>query len=306
MSRIHLSSILAAACAFAATAAMAESNVHAFADVTIGNDYITPRGWVLNDHGFVVQDEVGISASLYSSKTGALSDWSVNGGLWQDYNENSQYAPGSADARFENDWWVGTGLTFSKVSVGVTIGQFRGAGGGAQKGAASGDDFTQTWIQPSLSYDDSGSGLPVTFSPYIKPFYQTSGISTVGYGTPGHNYDIEIGMSPTYTLKDSGITFIMPTWVTVGPASYWNGANGAYGVGPSDTAEKSNFGVFTTGLTVKAPLAFIPHSYGDWFWKAGVQWYHLINDNLILAEKLVNNTTGRDPVLVSTTIGLSF
>jgi len=94
-------------------------------------------------------------------------------------------------------------------------------------------------------------------------------------------------MLPALALKKINgvpLTITAPTWVTVGPTSYWN--NGATGCGTVASApcSLSNAGVVTTGLQGKLALDAIPSRLGNWYIKAGFQYYHLINDSLLLAQ----------------------
>jgi hypothetical protein len=45
-----------------------------------------------------------------------------------------------------------------------------------------------------------------------------------------------------------------------------------------------NVGVFTTGLQGTWDLKFIPANYGGWYLIGGLQWYDLINNNLVISE----------------------
>src|SRR5258708_28236445 len=93
-----------------------------------------------------------------------------------------------------------------------------------------------------------------------KLFYAISGSSTVVVGNQGNTYDVEIGMVPTLDLKKiTGVplTIAAPTWVTVGPSSYWN--RGVTGCGPTTTLQPSslsNARLFTTGLALQQALAW--------------------------------------------------
>ena len=62
-----------------------------------------------------------------------------------------------------------------------------------------------------------------------------------------------------------------PTYVTVGPSSFWNGGFGG---------SSGSVGMFTTGLTAVMPLSWMPAQYGHWYAKAGFQWYDIINTSL--------------------------
>jgi hypothetical protein len=81
-------------------------------------------------------------------------------------------------------------------------------------------------------------------------------------------------------LQKYGFNLIVsaPSWITVGPANFWNG--GTLGL----KNERSKFGVVSTGLRGEIPIPYIPKSLGSWYIDGGVQYYHLINDNLLQAQ----------------------
>jgi hypothetical protein len=99
-----------------------------------------------------------------------------------------------------------------------------------------------------------------------------------------------------------------PTWVTVGPADYWNaGANFC----DVKFCSHDNAGVFSTGLTGKLALNWIPPRFGNWYAKAGFQYYHIINDNLLLAQENVGTagsvaTAHKDVTVGFAGVGFSF
>ncbi len=76
-----------------------------------------------------------------------------------------------------------------------------------------------------------------------------------------------------------------PTWITVGPCSYWNkndGTTNKCGTLSTAPCAPSNAGVFTTGLQGKLALdAIVPKRLGSWYVKAGGRYYHIINDALL-------------------------
>jgi hypothetical protein len=279
-------------------------DVHGWADVTFLNDFISPRGLVLHDAGFATQVDMGLAIDLYKDKNGLINKFTIYGGKWEDYA--SQLNNPMNGSWYESDWYAGARTRFlQNWTVDVTVGQLR------SPVAAYKQD---TYVQPTISYDDSGmwgKGGFVGFNPYVKLFYQASGASTTVLGDNGHTYDVEIGMVPTFDLKKAGfglpITLKIPTWVTVGPASFWNGTASAVipSVIPGPLPASSNAGVFTTGLTAVMPLP-IPARYGNWYVKDGVQWYHLINNGLVLAEQVLTTHTNRDPVVFFTGFGFNF
>ena len=122
----------------------------------------------------------------------------------------------------------------------------------------------------------------------MKLFYAASGPSTVVLGKRGDTFDVEIGMVPTLdTKKYTGVPLIFsaPTWVTVGPKSYWNrndGTTNFCGALSNAPCALSNAGVFSTGIQAKYMLeTFVPKRLGSWYVKGGFQYYHIINDALL-------------------------
>ena len=84
------------------------------------------------------------------------------------------------------------------------------------------------------------------------------------------------------------MTLKAPTYVTVGPSSFWNNYGSTlFG------ASSGSVGMFTTGLTAIMPLTFMPAQYGHWYAKAGFQWYDIINTALQNADAFsVTGTLG--------------
>ena len=78
------------------------------------------------------------------------------------------------------------------------------------------------------------------------------------------------------------LTISAPTWITVGPSEYWN----AFGTNVCGVTlcSTDNVGVFSTGLTGKLALDWVPSRFGKWYAKAGFQYYNFLNDNLQLAQ----------------------
>ena len=281
------------------------SDVHGWVDVTFLNSFISARGLVLHDTGLASQIDTGLAIDLYKDKNGLINRFTVYGGKWEDYW--SQLDHPLNGSWYESDWYAGTKTRFlQNWTLDVAVGQFR------SPIAAYKQD---TWVQPAIYYDDSGmwgNGGFAGFNPYVKLFYHISGASTTVLGDNGKTYDVEIGMVPTFDLKKAGfglpVTLKIPTWVTVGPAGFWNGTASASipSTIPGPLPASNNVGVFTTGLSALMPLQAIPVRYGNWYVKGGVQWYHLINDGLVLAEQITTTHTNRDPVVFSTGFGFTF
>jgi hypothetical protein len=277
--------IVAAAAAFSAPVAIASepyapepvvvgSKIHGFGEVKFATDYITPRGlWVTNT-GLTTQILTGVAVDLYKGP-GLISNVSLAAGIWNDlWSEQNDPKVGRWN---EFDWFVGLNFSIGRDwRAGIQFIQFL---------SPTGAFAAESNIEFSLAYNDSKSGFPISLNPYAKLFYAVSGDSTVVFGKKGGTYDVELGIVPTYTFKGPGapITLTAPTWVTVGPSTYWN--RGVSGCGlPNTPCDDQNAGVFSTGLTAKMPLAGISPAYGNWSVHAGFQYYHILNDTLLLAQ----------------------
>lgn len=246
------------------------TDVHGFFDLSFKNDYVTPRGLLVSNTGFTIQVLTGLTLDVYKNPHGWLSRTSITIGVWNDIwsKQGDPYVGGWN----ELDWFVGVNTWIAKNwLLGVQFLQF----------VSPPHHFSpENNIEFYLGYDDSSWEWPVVFNPYVKFFWTVSGDSTVIVGRPGKTYDVEIGLVPTLDLKNVCIPVILtlPTWITVGPTSFWNG--GTLGL----KNKNINFGVFSTGLNVKFPLKFIPSGLGNWYFDIGGQYYYLINDNLLQAQ----------------------
>jgi hypothetical protein len=275
--------ILALLAAFAAGPALADGgpSLHGFGDFSFKNDYITPRGLRVTSDGATFQALNGLVIDVPQNPQGTLKDVSFVLGTWTDFNPG--YTLPNTQAFNEFDWFIGTNFKLGKRwSVGLQYVEFISP----QKAFK-----TEQNLETTVSFDDSGL-LPIKVSPYIKWFYALKGDSTVVTGKRGGTYDIELGAAPSFKPMPE-LTLSAPTWLTVGPQGFWGGENG-------------NAGVLSTGLKASYALP-APPAMGHWSAWVGYQFYHLINDNLVLAESILNNgKTSRNLNLIQGGISYGF
>lgn len=257
-------------------------SLHGFADLSVKNDYITPRGLHVTSKGTTIQFLNGLVLDVPLDPASIVPDVSFVAGTWTDFNPG--YGAPNSKSFNEFDWFVGANAKLGKkVTVGAQYVEF-----------ISGQSAFETEknIEFSLAYDD---GLkPIALHPYAKLFWAIDGDSTVVVGKRGDTFDVELGAAPTLDLHPYDIPLVLsaPTWITVGPESFWGGGG--------------NAGVFSTGLKVTYPLK-TPPAAGHWSVYAGYQYYHLINDQLVLAQSILNpGKDDRDVHLVQAGIGLGF
>src|SRR5438876_4045275 len=233
-------------------------DIHGFFDVTFANDYITPRGLLVTNTGLTTQIVNGLTFSLYKDPNTWINSFSITAGTFNDlWSKQDNVTVGSWN---EFDWWVSADWTVAKYwKTGVTYITFLSPPGNFRQ---------ERNVEPYIRFDDGAlTGWAFTINAYVKLFYAIAGDSTVVVGNQGDTYDVEIGMVPTLDLKKiTGVplTLAAPTWVTVGPTSYWN--RGITGCGLITTApcSLSNAGVFTTGLALRETMDWlIPDEVGQ-------------------------------------------
>jgi len=261
---------------------------------------------LINPQGFTLQTQatatllMGLNLTLYKDKTGFINNVTVGGLVATDWSSTpftgvwALSGPSDSGALFDTVFVASTAVTFGQYwtlsneflnvySNDVTcagIGQAGCAAGTPLAGAASHGFGYLPWDQIKLSLNDSFTGWPITFNPYVQYWYEWAG--TTGQAAAcatciNNSGDFFIGMVPTIDLsKYWGIpvTLKAPTYVTVGPSSFW-GAGSSGGVG-----------MFTTGLTGIIPLSWMPAQYGHWYVKGGFQYYDIINNNLQLSNAI--------------------
>jgi hypothetical protein len=246
------------------------SNIHGLVDVALKSDYMTPRGLLVSRNGLTTQVLTALALDVYKNPSQLISKVSVVGYIWNDLS--SKQHSHTAHVWNEMDW--GLGASFQIADDWNFTAQY------VEFLSPPGHFTPEKNLEMTLAYNDSKWNLPVVFNPYVKWFWAMSGDSTVVVGKHGRTFDVEIGAIPTIDFRKDNFPLILsaPTWITVGPAEFWNGGEGGL------KHRRSNFGVFTTGLHAEVPIEYIPKCLGTWYAYAGCQYYHLINDSLLKAQ----------------------
>ncbi len=290
MKRLLAGFMLALAMLGGSAAARADDlAIHGFLDVSFKNAYITPRGLMVVNDGLTIQVLNGLVLGLYDAPQETLSGVSMVFGTWSDI-ATAQNDP-TVGSFNEFDWFVGANFKLAqRWTLGAQYVEF----------ISPPNNFkTERNIEFTLNYDDADKARSWSIQPYVKFFWAISGDSTVVTGKRGDTFDVEIGAKPNVSFPLFGATANLsaPTWFTVGPKSYWGGT--------------SNFGVVTTGLSLKMPLTFIPSRLGNWYSAVGVQYYAFVNKQLRLAQTLIGTADPlsgghKDYVVGSFSIGMGF
>lgn len=246
---------------------ISKSNINGLLDTVFKNDYITPRGLLVTNTGLTIQVLGVLNLDVYKNAERGIENISVNFGIWNDL-WTDQHDP-KVGPWNELDWFIG--FTVATKNNWIFQAQF------LEFLSPPGNFKPENNAEFTLIYKDSGWKHPITFNPYVKLFWAISGDSTVVVGRPGGTYYFELGMLPTIKCPFP-LTITFPTYLSMGPANFWNGGKLAL------KHNKSNFGVFSTGVNGKMPLRYISKNFGRLFMYLGVQYYYLINDNLLQAQ----------------------
>ena len=262
--------------------------IHGFNDLTVKNDYITPRGLLVSSNRFTTQILNGLVGDVFHDPGSPIDDVSLVAGIWNDIDSGQNSL--TVGPWNEFDWFVGTNFEIQKIwTFGVSYVAFL---------SPPGNFSAEHNVEFSLKLDDSALLAPISLHPYVKLFYEFAGPSVVVTGKGAGTFDVELGAVPTLDLHPYSVpaTLTAPTWVTVGPSDFWGGGG--------------NVGVFSTGFTTTFPLDGVPKRYGSWNFHFGLQYYHEVNNKLLVAQTLLGTAgTGsghRDIAVGFAGIGLNF
>ncbi len=252
---------------------------------------INPQGQALIPHSSETA-LAGVDLALYKDKSGFINSVTAGALVATDWSGSfSGYWAGLPTPGPSDD-----GVLFDTVFLltqSVTFGQYWTLGNtfanvysndvvAAAPGATyfHGFGFLQ-FDEIKLSLNDSFTGWPITFNPYVSFYYEWpggSGQEPACFTCQNNAGDWFVGMTPTVNLEKYWgipVTLKAPTYVTLGSTSFWG-----TGLAPGSGASNGSVGLFTSGLTAVIPLKFMPATYGHWFLKGGFQWYDVVNNAL--------------------------
>jgi hypothetical protein len=264
---------------------------------------MNPQAQTLIPHG-AESLVAGLNLNLYKDKTGFINNITVSGlidtdwsssfpGYWSNGGSGFNTTNGalfetvfevSASVTF-GQYWTLSNAFFTAYSNDVADGRLVAGVTPCAMTHCSGYPGL-VWDEVKLALNDSFTGWPITFNPYVTLFLQLDSLGSAAAGLSQSalcfvcetgNYDFFIGMTPTINLQKYWgipVTLKAPTQIAVGPSSYWNGNPVVFG--PSS----GSVGFFNTGLTAVVPLTWMPAQYGHWFVQGGFQWYDIINKAL--------------------------
>lgn len=305
----------AAALPMVATTAKADgpSKTDLLFNVDFANQYVTPRGMMVRNQGLTVQPLLLGFANVYSGDS-FIKSITLDGGCWNDIGTKpvgtGTGTPGydgkPATAWTEIDPIAGVSFGLKdNFTLDVTYTAFNEM--------IEGIGFSQH-LDTKLSFNDSAY-LPMGgfgFHPYVEFWDELSGKATDAdlpaslgitppashgkYLEPGSSYYFQVGVDPTYALKD-GVKLELPVDVLL-PSDRFYG---------EFYDKASTVGIVSVGGKVTVPMPFMPDGYGHWSFHAGVKYMNFVDDNLYYLNTF--NAPGkptRDTTLVYAGVSVFF
>ena len=260
------------------------SSIHGFTEVAFKSAYITPRGLVVSKQGLTTQILHGLVLGLWEG-AGVVRDVALVTGLWADFNSEQRHT--HARTLNELDYFGGLSAKLSR--------RFEAAATYVVFLSPPHNFKPEHNLEFKLAYADGRLPSDTTLNPYAKLFWALQGDSTVLLGRRGKTYDVELGAVPSRTWRVGSripVTTSLPTFLTLGGPGFFGGGQA--------------LGVFSTGPKVSVPLNLIPARLGSWHADAGLAYFHLANDNLVQASRILGNGGRRDEWVTSAHLGMGF
>ena len=252
-------------------------------DLRLSNDYLTPRGLIVENSGVVAQPVLLLFFNLYEGE-GPLSNVTATLGMFNSVhskqrdpqnvsstpNWNEMDLISSLSATLLKDWKFTFGYEYWVSPI---------------------DAFSSSsHIELRFAYSDHFlkglmPNMPGTLSinPYFNIFVELHNKTVVSTTSESHYF--ELGAVPRYVFDGYPLTIELPTYLTFPGDHYYS--------------QNSTLGVFGTGVKVTAPLTFIRPRYGKWSVHTDLIYKHLINDGIVAGNLLLPPHAGtRDPVQV--------
>ncbi len=245
--------------------------------LTGGVDYTTAyffRGYNQEDTGLIIQPYATVTAGLVANDNFALNGYV---GIWNSFHEEKTLFAGTGPSTwYESDLFGGLDFVFGKFTLG-TVYTFYTYPNGAFN--------TIQEIGFKVAYDDTDfmEGKFVALKPYAAIYFETAD----GNGT--EDTYLELGITPSFALGESGVTLAVPVVVGMSIDDYYF----------DDSGDDELLGYGSIGLFASLPLSD-NGKFGTWTLTGGVQYIQLFADSAELA-----NDGGDDNEILGK-VGVSF
>ena len=252
---------------------------HLLNNFEFSDKYLTPRGMIVHNDGLTFQWLALGLFNIYKGD-GFLNDFTLVGGVWNDFSSDgvSVHAPFGSKPKthwVEIDPIAGVSFAFAKnFKLDVTYTAFN---------MQILDIGTSQHLETKVSYDDTSVLKAFALHPYFLYWQELDNKATAAQvpyfvdpnGTnpgppPDESFYFEVGVTPGYTLKNSGFKLEAPCRVLLPSSDFY----GEY------YDDASTVGLWEVGIKGTLPLKFVPPGYGFWSFHAGFRYMNFVDENL--------------------------
>ncbi len=241
------------------------SRTHALVNFEFSDKYLTPRGMIVQNEGLVFQNLVLGFFNLYGS-----DDFSATlvGGIWNCFgssklNDNS----GNPTMWYEIDPIAGMSFGIGKnITVDITYTAFNMQ--------IFNIPFSEH-LETKLSYKDADLLGKFALNPYVILWTELHNKAVANTDArPDESFYFDIGVAPSYTLKDLDLKLELPCRVLTAESDFYGTGAGSH----------SAIGLYELGVKASMPMKFMPAGYGNWSSHLGVKYMDFVDDNLIATQ----------------------
>jgi hypothetical protein len=278
-----LGALAAAALPMAPTIGLADdaapSRVDALLNFEFSNEYLTPRGMIVQDKGLTYQQLALGFVNIYKDDTSSfINGVTLTPGVWADFasrgvgTTSGGYLAKPRTDFVEVDPIAGVSFNFWKrftwsETYTAFCMQIENIG-------------TSQHLDSKLAFNDTDFLKAFALHPYFEYWQELYAKSTdadlpwkiSGKGTgPGSSYYFEIGVAPSYTISSINLKLEAPCRVLLPDSRFY----GDY------YAPSSTVGLYELGVKGTYPLSHFPKGFGNWSLHAGVRWVQFMDENLV-------------------------
>ncbi len=241
------------------------SKVHALVNFEVSDEYLTPRGMLVQNKGLTYQQLLLGFVDLYQGGSGELiDDVTFVPGVWADFTSRpiAIHVKGKGAADWvETDPIAGLSIKFAKVmKLDVTYTAFD---------MHILDIGTSQHLETKLSLDDSSYLGSFALNPYISYWKELDGKATAAanFNVPSSGYT-DIGIDPG--CKEGAWKFDAPLRMLLPEKNFYG----------THFAKKSTVGLYEIGAKGTVSLDFMPKGYGFWSFHIGIKYMKFVDKNL--------------------------
>jgi hypothetical protein len=251
------------------------SRVHALVNVEVSNEYLTPRGMIVENKGVVIQPLVLAFVNLYKGDS-FINDVTAVPGVWSSVHTHKNTAGGTRPNYWnEVDPILGLNTTFAKdFTLSLTYTAFQ---------SQNATFPTSQHLETKLVFDDSKYLKAFALHPYFIYWQELEHKATdadvpnlvfptaTPNNQPGPSYYFDVGITPSYTFEKISLKVEAPIRALFPDKRFYGEYYG----------KSSTVGLYELGLKGTIPMNFMPKGYGNWSFHAGVRYMKFVDRNLI-------------------------